>query len=206
MSKDSEIAVLLRQAATDGAILCLHWQWLRLDDMESLPVSELRYAKGTIDCLPLWVGAHLLTVFEIDSSLRFNRLIVLRLTAICDRPLPRHPRSEFFEWALEKHAQTVPNQFPATDSFEGVLSEALALNQPITPVDSKGSRRTTGLLGVSEGEVTFQEIDCCGYFCWPERIRLADLFIVEVGGILEKRLLEHAQMSPNCYDAIKDTV
>jgi hypothetical protein len=206
MSSDSEMIIQLRQAAADGTMLWLHWRWLCLDDLVSIRISEHRYPKGSIDCVPLWVGDQLFTVCEIDSSVHFNRLIVLRLSAIFVRPLPRHPRCEFFQWALHKHAQTVPKRFPTTDSFEEVLTEALSLNQPVNLVDSKGLRRTTGLLGVSEGEVTFQDIDCCGYFCWPKRMRVADLIIVEVGGILETRLLEHAQLSPNCYDGDTDTI
>ena len=206
MPNESELVIQLRQAASNGAMLWLHWQWLCLDDLESLTVAELRYPRGSIDCLPLWVGDQLMTVCEIDSSLRFNRIVVLRLAAIFERPLPRHPRSEFLQWALHKHAQAVPKRFPTTDSFEGVLTEALHLNQPVTLVDSKGLRRTTALLRVSDGVATFQYIDCCGYFCWPERLRLADLIMVEIGGVLETRLLEHAQLSPNCYDSNKDTI
>ena len=201
-----DIPTQLRQAVTDGVILWLHWQWFSLEELGSRLLSDYHYPKGAIDCVPLWVGDQLLTVCEIDNHLLFERLIVLRLAAVSEAPLPRHPRSDFFQWALLKHAQKVPGEFPRFDSFEQLLHDAHSHDRPVTLIDSKRRRGASGLLSVTTDEVTFQPIDCCGYFCWPERVLLADLIVVEIGGVHETRLLEHARMSPNCYDPNTDTL
>jgi len=208
MPDDPELVMLLRRAAADGEMLWLHWRWVCLDDLENIlrNLNSRPFPTGSIDCVPLWVGDQLLTVCEIDASLRFNRILVLRLAALAESQLPFHPRGGFLKWALRKHDQTPPAQFPATDSLEKVLADALSLQQPVTLVDTKGERLVTGLLDVSDREVTFQAIDTSGSFCCPEQIQLDELIMVGIGGVAETLRLEHAQQSPHSYGAGQDTI